>query len=113
EPQVASLLGNVPSGEERRLDNGSRLKVIATFKDETGGLCREFEVDGTDGKALVSVACRAGAVWDLRFTVAAAQNELGYAPASSLETLDAFYTATGALPPLSADEEKAALAGLQ
>ena len=87
--------------------------MIASFRDVDDQLCREFEIDRPDRTTFVSVACRAGGTWSVQFTVAAAsQNDSGYAPASSLEALDAYLQAVGAGEPLSEAAEKAALDGL-
>ena len=49
-------------------------------------------------------------VWQTRLAVARPEGGDGYAPASSLETVDAFLTSIGAGQPLDADAEKKALA---
>lgn len=107
---VLAALSTVPSGEERALDGG-RFRAIASFADSDGRLCREFEVDGQAG-ALVSVACRTNGRWDVRFAVATATAGDGYAPASSLEALDAFLAASGAGEPMGAEAEAKALSDL-
>jgi hypothetical protein len=108
---IADLLASAPSGEERKLSDGARFRAIATFTSAADELCREFEVDGVDGRAVVSVACRAPSQtgWDMRFAVASAQTSDGYAPASSLDALQAWYEQIEAGPPLSAEDERDAL----
>jgi len=114
QPGLLPALRTVPSGSEITLDgSGDRLRMIASYIDSDNGLCREFEVDQADRSTFVSVACRSGTEWDVQFTVAAAsQSASGYAPASSLEALDAYLMAVGAGEPLSEDAERAALADL-
>ena len=114
QPGLVEALGGTPSGSEITLDgSGDRLRMIASYRDGDDRLCREFEVDRADRSTFVSVACSRGVGWELRFTVAAAsQSEGGYAPASSLESLDAYLTAVGAGAPLSDDAERAALQAL-
>lgn len=113
DPGLRAALASLPSGETARLEGGGRFVAIASFRDSEDRLCREFEHDQADGRTLVAVACRDAADWDLRFAIAAAGvDPEGYAPASSLEALDAYLTATGAGAPLSAADEAAALQAL-
>jgi anti-sigma factor RsiW len=102
-------LGTLPSGAEAALPDGRRVHVIASFQDGAGAFCREYETAAEGGAGLVGVACRNGADWSLRFAMATTSGRDGYAPASSLEALDAFYAATGASQPLSAEAELAYL----
>lgn len=99
-------LGTLPSGAEAELPDGRRINVVASFTDGAGSFCREYEtaIEGRGGD--VAVACRTGDNWSLRFAMATGAADEGYAPASSLETLDAFYAATGASEPLSAEAER-------
>lgn len=108
-PGLPAALRTVPSGEETSLSGGDRFRAIASFRDEAGHVCREFELDGADASTLVSVACQTGGQWRVQFTVAAAGADDGYAPASSLEALDAYLAAIGAGEPLSADDERETL----
>lgn len=111
---IVEALANVASGEELMLENGNRFTAIATFRDASETLCREFEYDQAAGSTLVSVACHDGQMWDVRLAIAAApSSDTNYAPASSLETLDAYLTTTGAGAPIVGDDEAAALAGLR
>ncbi len=110
-PGLSTALNTVPAGQETPLGE-DRFRAIATFRDADESLCREFELDKTDGRSIVAVACRPGAVWDVQFTVVAQRADNGYAPASSLDVLDAFLTARGAGEPLPVDAEAAALGAL-
>lgn len=98
-------LGTLPSGADAALPDGRRVSVVASFTDGAGAFCREYETVTEGGFGHVAVACRDGAGWFLRFAMATRPGDDGYAPASSLEALDAFYTATGASQPLSAEAE--------
>ena len=109
-PEVIGALTSVASGEETTLTGGERFAAIATFEDGAGALCREYELDRTTGETLVSVACHDGSDWSLRLAIAASSDSTGYAPASSLDTLDAYLTATEAGAPMSLEDEAAALA---
>lgn len=109
EPAIAAALAEIPSGAEQALAGGRTFRAIASFRDETGAVCREFEVDGEAGRASVNVACRDADRWEVRISIATATGGAGYAPASSLEALDAYLVSVGAGAPMSAQEEKAAL----
>jgi len=114
EPLVVEALNTVASGDETTLEGtGERFRAIASYRDPDGTLCREFEVDGSNGSTVVAVACNPGSTWDVQFTVVAGQTDAGYAPASSLESLEAYLAAVDAGEPLTAADEAAALTGLQ
>lgn len=110
---VVVAMTSLASGDQITLGDGSRFRAIASFEDENGTFCREVEVDNPDVSTIVAVTCAENAIWNVRFTVVAASVENGYAPASSLEALDAYLQAVGAGEPLSAEAEKSALARLQ
>jgi len=111
---IALALNSIASGKEISIgDQGDRFRAIATFTDVDETLCREFEVDQADSASIVAVACRAGSSWKIQFTVVAGQNSSGYAPASSLQTLDAYLAAIGADEPLSAEAEEVAIKSLR
>lgn len=111
EPALLEALAVVKSGETREIGEGIGFTAIASFRDGAGQLCREFEQDRAGGDTVVAVACRADEAWSVRFAVAAAaSDDTGYAPASSLDTLDAWLSAIEAGAPLSEDEEAKALA---
>jgi anti-sigma factor RsiW len=111
-PALSEALGRVPSGGNAVLaGSGDRLRAVASFRDAGGALCREFEVDTAAGSSVVSVACRADGTWSVRFAVVAPVRNGGYAPASSMEALDAYLASAGAHEPLSPADEAAALAG--
>ncbi|MGO1080453.1 anti-sigma factor family protein [Inquilinus sp. CA228] len=110
-PALSEALGRVPSGGDAVLaGSGDRLRAVASFRDAGGVLCREFEVDSADS-SVVSVACRTDGAWSVRFAVVAPLRDDGYAPASSMEALDAYLAAAGAHESLSPADEAAALAG--
>lgn len=114
DPAIAEALETVAAGARIDLGGGAEFAAIATFRDGEGQLCREFEHDREDGATVVAVACRGETAWDVRFAVAAAaEGDQGYAPASSLETLDAYLSAMGAGAPLSDKEERTALDALR
>lgn len=106
---VQERLGTLPSGVEAELPDGRRFSVVASFTDSAGAFCREYETAAEGGSRYVGVACRDGAAWSLRLAVATASEGAGYAPAASLEALDAFYASTGTSEPLSVEAERAFL----
>lgn len=107
--ELQALLGILPAGAQAELPDGRDLRIVASFTDGTGAFCREYETTAEGATRYISVACRDGSDWSLRFAMATASNTNGYAPASSLEALDAFYAATDASPPLPEEEERAFL----
>lgn len=108
--EVAQALNTVLSGKQIPIgEEGDRFRAISTFIDAEKTLCREFEVDQVDQASIVAVACRADNTWEVQFTVVAGQNNDGYAPASSLQAMDAYLLAIGADTPLSAEAEAAAI----
>ncbi len=113
DPGLSAALAALPSGASETLDSGAQVALIATFENDDGGLCREFEYDQPSGTTTVAVACRTATDWDVQLAIAAGSGADGYAPASSLDALDAWLSATGAAAPLSPADEAAALqAGL-
>jgi hypothetical protein len=114
DPVIAQALSTLASGESLPLTDGARIEAIATFRAADNGLCREFEYDQSNGTTVVSIACHDGQDWQMRLAIAAAAaDETGYAPASSLEALDAYLTATNAGAPLTPADEVVALTELQ
>ncbi|ARE84619.1 conserved hypothetical protein [Roseovarius sp. EC-HK134] len=102
-------LDSLPSGNAAQLPDGTALTVVASFTDAAGQFCREYEAATPGRGGFVAVACREDAGWQLQFAMAQAGNagaEAGYAPASALETLDAYFTATGAGQPMTPDQER-------
>jgi hypothetical protein len=109
---LKNALTTLPSGQERAVGDNN-FKAIASFKDSSGNLCREFEKDFKTGASVVGIACHKDARWNMVTVVAANKAEDGYAPASSLDAIEAIVQSTGAGPTLSAEEELAALKALQ
>ena len=112
-PGLSDALARVPAGETAAID-GAEITPIASFRDANGAFCREFELEVPSTSALVSVACWSETGWEARLAiVTSADSTTQYAPASSLETLDAYLTSIGASAPLDIGEEQSALEGLQ
>jgi anti-sigma factor RsiW len=112
-PALSETLRQVASGEEAVLAGSTdRIRVVASFRDESGALCREFEIDSANRSTVISVACRSNDRWAVNFAVVAPSGDGGYAPASSMEALDTYLATTGAREPLSREDEAAALRSL-
>lgn len=109
-PAVKTALDTLPSGAREDVADAGEIALIATFTNADDEICREFELDHPERRTIVSVACHDGAGWDVRLAIAAAPAaDTGYAPASSLETLEAYLSATQASAPLTVDAEVDAL----
>jgi hypothetical protein len=108
-PALSEALSRLPSGGRQAIPEGE-VTLVASFRNGDGELCREFELAEPAGPTVVSVACRAGDGWQTRFAVLAGTADGGYAPASSLDALDAYLGAIGVGAPLSPEEEAAARA---
>lgn len=109
---IAAALNAVASGPRTSLgENGSLFRGVASFRSQDGRFCREFEIDRRSGETTVGVACAeaGGGAWRLQFLVEAPATGDGFAPASSLASLEAYLTAIDAGPALTAEQEAAAL----
>jgi anti-sigma factor RsiW len=108
--EIAGVLDSAASGDEVAIAEGAgRVRLISSFNEQSGALCREYEVDRSAGASVVAVSCRNDGDWAMRFAVAAPAGGDGYAPASSLDALEAYLGAIEAGPALTAEEERAAL----
>lgn len=114
QPGLVAALNSVRSGDETDLgEGGDRFRAIASYRDEAGTFCREFEIDLKTQSTTVAVACRPQDTWNVQFTVVAGQNTDGYAPASSMESLEAYLNAVGAGEALSTEDEGRLLEALR
>ncbi|WP_439615720.1 anti-sigma factor family protein [Shinella sp.] len=105
--EIAAALDREVSGQDVTL-SGAVLHVVASFRDERGELCREYELK-QQASSTLTVACRQDGAWATRLALTTPHAE-GYVPASSQETIDAYLTSIQAGAPLSAEEERKALA---
>lgn len=105
--EIAAALDREASGKDVTL-SGAVLHVVSSFRDERGELCREYELKQPASSTL-TVACRENGAWATRLALTTPQAE-GYSPASSQETVDSYLTSIQASAPLSAEEERKALA---
>ena len=106
---IAAALDREASGRDVALPASSTvLHVVASFRDERGELCREYELKQPESSTLI-VACRQNGTWATRLALTTPQAD-GYVPASSQETIDAYLSSIEAGAPLSPEEERAILA---
>lgn len=66
---VAQVLEQNASGDEQRLDDGSRVKPRLTFINNDGNYCRQFQLIEQD-KSSENIACRRNNSWELAISVA-------------------------------------------
>lgn len=106
--ELAPLLESLPSGDSGATSSNP-VTIIASFRDGTGRLCREVQVQHSEEDSVLGVLCRDGQAWtpELAFRTASGP---GFMPASGLETLDSFLLSIDAGPVLTPQEEQAALA---
>jgi len=110
DPALAALLDRLPSGVQAQAA-GTPVAMIASFRDGAGALCRDFSLEPAQAPRTEAVACRsAPGQWELRFASVAAEAGGGYAPAGAASALDAYLASIGAVQPLDAEAERAALA---
>jgi hypothetical protein len=113
DPEIANVLSTLESGGSTVLASGATLNVIASFMDADSVLCREFDYETTNGQSVVSVACQEGADWHPRIAIASSAETPGtYAPASSLDALEAWLSSSGLSHPLSKEDERKVLHAL-
>jgi anti-sigma factor RsiW len=105
---IVSALNVLKSGEETSIGN-DKLKLVSTFRISGSSLCREFEYMGQPDGTVVVVACRQGETWNVRFATVFMPVEGGYAPASSLEAVEAYMSSIGAGPAMDPADEDTAL----
>ena len=107
--EIAAVLDREVSGRDVTLSSPETvLHVVASFRDERGELCREYELKQPKSSTL-TVACRQNGVWATRLALTSAKAD-GYVPASSQETIDAYLASIQAGEPLSPEEEREVLA---
>jgi hypothetical protein len=107
--EIAAALDREASGRDVTLAASSTvLHVVASFRDERGEICREYELKQPESSTL-TIACRQNGTWTTRLALTTPRAD-GYVPASSQETIDAYLSSIEAGAPLSPEEERAILA---
>lgn len=111
---VSAALDSVGSGEGTQLGDGQELTVIASYRNGAGELCREYEIFGGELIPELRVACHEGAEgWNTRFSLTTGEPGSAYLPASGEEeALDSFLSESGAMAPMTLEEEASALSAL-
>jgi hypothetical protein len=115
--QWQNTLAQVPSGQERELvspkGSPARMGMLASFRDSSGALCREFSWTVAQQPSVAGVACQDGpqgqAAWRLAYAAAALHVQGGYTPASAGSALDAYVKSIGGGAILSQAQELEAL----
>ncbi len=116
--QWRAALSQLPSGQERELSGqlgNARMAMLASFRDSSGALCREFSWTTTTQPAVAGVACQdAGSTgvldWRLTYAAAAMHMQGGYVPASASLALDSYVRSIGGGPVMNETQEREALA---
>jgi anti-sigma factor RsiW len=112
-----NTLAQVPSGQERELassrGSSARMGMLASFRDSSGALCREFSWAVVRQPVVAGVACQDSpqgqVAWRLAYAAAAMHMEGGYAPASASSALDAYVKSIGGGALLNETQERDAL----
>eukprot|EP01034_Spumella_vulgaris_P005874 gene5874-7491_t len=95
DPIVSGILDQRASGEEIVVGDG-QVRLVSTFTAGGEQICREYEMKRPDQPDFVSIACRSAAGWQTQLAMVTPETGEGFAPASSLETVDAYLTSIGA-----------------
>ncbi|UXT51140.1 hypothetical protein FY136_17680 [Agrobacterium tumefaciens] len=108
EHTLSAALDRQPSGSDTALGQSEALRIVSSFVDGRGELCREYELKRQQDST-TAIACRSGNMWITRLALSSPRAD-GYVPASSQEMIDAYLTSIEAGGPLSAAEEQRLLA---
>lgn len=111
-PALADAFATVPTGTTRDLAPGTNVRLVGSFRDGAGQLCREAVQQDGAGR-LTFVGCHGAGGWQLRFAAHGGAGAATYSPASADEALDAFLRGIEAGRPLSRADEAAALQALR
>lgn len=109
EPERAALT-ELASGQVRGLEDGTQLRMIASFRGDEGQLCRRYDM-ARDGAVRAVLACRGRNGWRQRFAALRETREGSFRPVSDESAMDAALEAVGAGRPLPRADETAAMGG--
>ena len=109
EPERAALT-ELHSGQMRGLDDGTQLRMIASFRGSQGQLCRRYDM-ARDGAVRAVLACRERDGWRQRVAMQRDTRAGSFRPLTDESAMDAALEAVGAAAPLSDADEAAALGG--
>ncbi len=110
---LAEALAKVATGAEQKLDTKTgalSVRVVETFRDQTGAPCREYEAQASAGPRQFGVACHGAAGWQLKAVFEGPAKTGAVVPAGPGvygEMLDNVVGAMRHGDALSAEEEKA------
>ncbi|MER2491657.1 anti-sigma factor family protein [Catenovulum sediminis] len=93
--QQANILETVPSGQTETLYDGSSVQARLTFKDPKNRICRQFQLNNTNGMTSENIACREQGEWHKVATFYSGQNDI-----------NEYQTASGGSPLLNATLDK-------
>lgn len=109
EPERVALT-ELHSGQVRGMEDGTQLRMIASFRGLEGQLCRRYDM-ARDGAVRAVLACRERDGWRQRFAALRDTRAGSFRPVSDESAMDAALEAVGAGAPLSDADEAAALGG--
>lgn len=114
---VAEALDRMPSGREVAWSDPSsalsgRVLVVNTQRLNDGRVCREYDISyrGPSSGSVVAASCRRDNAWRTEIAVFRADADKVFVPASGVSVVEQYLTDAGSAGPLSADDEKAAIA---
>jgi hypothetical protein len=110
DPEVSRVLSETPSGQDQNLSFG-RVRVVSTFQQANGSLCREFNLHTSSGSA-DAVACNDNG-WRVAFAVASPSPDNVYVPSDGTDLMESYLRRTDAGEPLSKAAEMKALGKLR
>lgn len=105
-----AALTELHSGQVRGLDDGTQLRMIASYHGQEGQLCRRYDM-ARDGAVRAVLACRERDGWRQRFAALRDTRAGSFRPVSDESAMNAALEAVGATEPLSDADETAALGG--
>lgn len=111
EAERAALI-ELHSGQVRGLDDGTQLRMIASYRGLEGQLCRRYDM-ARDGAVRAVLACRERDGWHQRVAMQRDTRDGSFRPVTDESAMDAALEAVGAGAPLSEADEAAALGGEQ
>lgn len=111
EAERAALI-ELHSGQVRGLDDGTQLRMIASYRGLEGQLCRRYDM-ARDGAVRAVLACRERDGWRQRVAMQRDTRDGSFRPVSDESAMDAALEAVGAGAPLSEADEASALGGEQ
>lgn len=108
---LVAVLRDRPSGAAAAIAEGATVRLVASFRDGGGALCREFDLERPAGTT-TAVTCLRDGDFRLLFAVAGGSGGAGYAPAAASEAVETFLAGLEAGAVLSPEAEQAALAAI-